>query len=552
MIRPTSLSSDEYPVILMKIYSTAQIRAWDAYTIEREPIASVELMNRAAGAFADWLTQLYPDTERPVWIFAGTGNNGGDGVAVARLLHRRFYTAKVFVCDFGGKHSADFDAQLAALPPQRAVDLALLTSPDQFPLVPANVLVVDALFGSGLSRPLEGAWAELVARLNGLPNDVLAIDLPSGLFADRHTPYLATTTNRGDAEARSTSFSKNTPRLCGSAGQDPADNVVHATRSFSFETPKLAFFFPENAGRVGEWDFGSIGLRPEYARTTDTDFHVVTPADARALAKPRPRFSHKGTFGHALLLNGHFGSMGAAVLAAEACLRAGVGLLTVHTPRCGYGILQTRVPEALCSVDASDSRWTELPDLSRYSAIGAGCGIGQEAQTAHVLKRLLQTARVPLVLDADALNLLAKHPNWFSFLPENAVLTPHPKEFERLFGPSANDFERNALQRAKAREHRVFIVLKGACTAIACPDGSCWFNTTGNPGMATGGSGDVLTGLLAGLLAQGYTPQDACLLGVYLHGLAGDLAAAEKSQAGMVAGDLVNFMGKAWLEVEEV
>lgn len=502
----------------MKLFSTEQIRAWDAYTIEHEPVASVDLMNRAAAAFVDWLARLYPDTARPVWIFAGTGNNGGDGVAVARLLHRQFYTAKVFVCDFGSAHSADFDAQLADLPPHDTVALHTLASPDQFPTVPANVLIVDALFGSGLTRPLEGVWADLVARINALPNEIVAIDLPSGLFADRHTP----------------------------------GPCIRATRTFSFETPKRAFFFPENAERVGEWAFGSIGLHPKYAEETETNFHVVTRADAQALLRPRPRFSHKGTYGHALLLNGRFGSMGAAVLAAGACLRAGVGLLTAHTPFCGLDILQTRVPEAMCSADSSDTHWTELPDLSRYTAIGTGCGIGLDPQTAQALKRLLQTARVPLVLDADALNILARHPNWFSFLPENTILTPHPKEFERLFGPSKDDFERNALQRAKAKEHRIFIVLKGAFTATACPDGSCWFNTTGNPGMATGGSGDVLTGLLTGLLAQGYSPHDACLLGVYLHGLAGDLAAAEKSQPGMVAGDLVDFLGKAWLELERL
>lgn len=499
----------------MKLFTTEQIRAWDAYTIEHEPIASVELMNRAAGVFVDWLTRLYPDTELPVWIFAGTGNNGGDGVAVARLLHRQFYTAKVFVCDFGGTHSADFDAQIAALPPHGAVELHTLTSPDQFPPIPKNALLIDALFGSGLTRPLQGAWAELVARINALPNEKVAIDLPSGLFADRHT----------------------------------TGPCIRATRTFSFETPKIALFFPENAGHVGEWSYGSISLHPEYAQMTDTNFHMVTHAEAQAMVRPQMRFSHKGTYGHALLVNGRLGSMGAAVLSAGACLRAGVGLLTAHTPRCGLDILQTRVPEAMCIVDAGDTHWTELPDLNRYSAIGVGCGIGQENQTAQALKRLLQTARVPLVLDADALNILAKHPNWFSFLPENTVLTPHPKEFERLFGAGANDFERNALQWAKAREHRIFIVLKGAFTAIACPDGSCWFNTTGNPGMATGGSGDVLAGLLTGLLAQGYSAREACLLGVYLHGLAGDLAAADKSQPALVAGDLVDYLGKAWLQL---
>ncbi|MFN0014516.1 MAG: NAD(P)H-hydrate dehydratase [Saprospiraceae bacterium] len=499
----------------MKLFDTNQTRAWDAHTVEHEPIASVSLMNRAAAAFADWFAGCWSDTERPVWVFAGTGNNGGDGLAVARLLRHRLYAPKVFVCAYGGKHSADFDDQVAALPPHGAVELHWLRSSAELPAVPASVVLVDALFGSGLTRPLDGPWAETVHWLNNLPNDIAAIDLPSGLFSDRHTP----------------------------------GPVVHASRTFSFETPKRAFFFPENADRVGEWAFGSIGLHSGYAEKTDTLFHFITRADVQALVKKRPRFSHKGTYGHALLLNGSRGSIGAAVLAAEACLRAGAGLLTVHVPACGYDILQTRVPEAMCSTDTDETFWTELPDLSRYSAIGAGCGIGQAPRTGRALRRLLQKTRAPLVLDADALNLLAAHPAWLIYLPKNTVLTPHPKEFERLFGPSKNDFERNDLQRAKAAELGVFIVLKGANTAIACPDGTCWFNSTGNPGMATGGSGDVLTGILTGLLAQGYPPLDACLIGIFLHGLAGDIASSEKSQPGLIAGDLVASLGRAWLAV---
>ncbi|MCB9330782.1 MAG: NAD(P)H-hydrate dehydratase [Lewinellaceae bacterium] len=500
----------------MKVFLTEQIRNWDAYTIEREPIASVDLMNRAARVFTEWFAGLYADTEQPVYILAGTGNNGGDGVAVARMLHERFYPVKVFVCDFTGKHSADFDEQVDALPPNKVVDLAWLKSAADFPEVPTNALLIDALFGSGLTRPLEGAWADVIDRINALPNEKIAIDLPSGLFADRFSP----------------------------------GPCVHAARTFSFERPKLAFFFSENNERVGEWAFRSIGLHSEFSDKTQTPFFFLTNALVKNLFKPRPRFSHKGTFGHALLCNGSLGKIGAAVLAAEACLRSGLGLLTLHTPHCGYEILQARLPEAMCSIDPSGTCWTNLPNLAPFSAIGAGCGIGQDAKTAQVLKRLIQTVQVPLVLDADALNLLAKHPAWLQFLPEGTILTPHPKEFERLFGTSANMFERNTLQRAKAQQLKVYIILKGAYTAIACPDGSCWFNSTGNPGMATGGSGDVLLGLLTGLLAQGYTPRSASLLGVWLHGRAGDLAAADKSQAGMTAGDIASKLGTAWQQLE--
>ena len=506
----------------MKIFTTEQIRAWDVFTIEREPVASVELMNRAARAFTEWFVRLYPDTEQAVYILAGTGNNGGDGIAVARLLHQRFYPVKVVVCAFGGKHSADFEAQIRLLPAHAALEVVWLDRASVQPEVPDKAVLIDALFGTGLTRPLEGPWLPFIEWVNQLPHDVVAIDVPSG------APPVPPREQDLPAEAW------------------PG---VRATRTFSFEIPKLMFFFPEYAGRVGEWAFGAIGLHPDFARDTETPYEYLTKTDVKSLLKPRGRFAHKGTFGHALLINGSTGKMGAAVLAARACLRSGAGLLTVHIPEAGLNILQTAVPEAMCSPDP-ERQWSSTPALEPYSAIGVGCGIGTGKWTTAALEKLLQEAWIPLVLDADALNLLARHPKWLPHLPKNSILTPHPKEFERLFGVCATSWERHALQRAKARELGVFIVLKGANTAIAAPDGSCWFNSTGNPGMATGGSGDVLTGVITGLLAQGYSARDACLLGVYLHGLAGDLAAARWSQPGMTAGDIVEHLGQAWLALE--
>lgn len=508
----------------MKIFNTGQIRAWDSYTIEKEPIASIELMNRAAQAFTDWFVGIYDDPKRPVFVFAGTGNNGGDGLAVARLLHWLVYEVKVVVCDFGGQHSPDFEAQLKLL--QKDVDVVALTCADDLKKLNNlknlnNIVLIDALFGSGLSRPLEGEWQQVTGFLNGLPGEIVSIDLPSGLFADKHTPGQA---------------------------------VIKARRTFSFETPKRAFFFPENAERVGEWAYGSIGLHLDYYSGTETPFHYFTKNQAGMLLRPRAKFSHKGTFGHALLITGSYGKMGAAVLAARACLRSGAGLVTVHAPRCGYLVLQTAVPEAMFSGDQRARMWTQAPDTQPFSAVGVGCGIGLSPETATALEKLLLSFAVSaaagmgkgLVLDADALNLLAQNPGWWRTVPRNAILTPHPKEFERLFGASANDFERYDLLRHKAQEHGVFFVLKGAHTAIACPDASCWFNSTGNPGLAIGGAGDVLTGLLTGLLAQGYSPRDAALLGVYLHGLAGDVAAEAEGQDALTAGDLTAFIPRAW------
>lgn len=499
----------------MKIFTATQTQAWDRYTIEQEPIRSIDLMNRAVQVLRDWFVQHYAQN-RPVVVFCGTGNNGGDGIGLAKQLTWLNFDAKVVVCDFAAKRSADFEAQIASISQQHSIAIEWHQHAKDLPAVPHHALVVDALFGSGLNRPLEGEWAQVVDYLNGLPNEVLAIDLPSGLFADAHT--------LGNA-------------------------VVRATRTFSFERPKRAFFFPENAERVGEWSFRSIGLQPAFEAQNESPYHFLSERDAVLLYRPRPKFAHKGTFGHALMVAGRFGKMGAAVLSAQACLRSGAGLLTVHAPRSGNIILQTNVPEAMVSADHRAKYWAEIPDLQVYASIGVGPGIGKEAETAAALGRLLRAYDKPIVMDADALNLLAENPSFWDFLPKNSILTPHPKEFERLFGKTENDFQRNDLQLEKAQQHGVFVILKGAHTAIACPDGECWFNSSGNPGMATGGSGDVLTGILTGLLAQGYAPKAAALLGVYLHGLAGDFAAAELSQEALMAGDIIDYLGDAWQEI---
>jgi NAD(P)H-hydrate epimerase len=321
---------------------------------------------------------------------------------------------------------------------------------------------------------------------------------------------------------------------------------VQATRTFTFQIPKLAFFFPENALFVGEWTIGDIGLHPGFILQTGTPFYFLERENANRLRKKRSRFAHKGSYGHSLLIAGSWGKMGAAVLAARACLRAGTGLLSVHAPRSASLILPSAVPEAMYSPDKKARFWSSLPETDRYTAIGVGPGIGMEPETRQALKNLLMAVQKPMVLDADALNMLAENPEWWRYVPENSILTPHPKEFERLFGPTDNSFHRNEVQREMAQKHRICLILKGAYTAVAFPDGTCWFNSSGNPGMATGGSGDVLTGILTGLLAQHYSPREACLLGVYVHGLSGDLAAEALSQEAMTAGDLIDFLGPAW------
>jgi hydroxyethylthiazole kinase-like uncharacterized protein yjeF len=347
---------------------------------------------------------------------------------------------------------------------------------------------------------------------------VIAIDIPSGLFGED---------NR----------------------ENDYDHVIRADYTLTFQFPFLSFFFDRNEPFVGKWRVHDIKLHPEAIEKTETDYQTIEKEQVARLLPSRNTFAHKGTFGHALVISGCYGMMGAALLAGESCLRAGTGLVTLHVPRFGYSIIQTGFPEALVSLDQSDILFSEPPELSPYSAIGIGPGIGCKQNTGKGLMMVLERAEVPLLIDADGLNLLSAHPEWLDLLPEGTILTPHPKEFDRLAGKSKDSYERHLKQREFAAKHKVIVVLKGAYTGIAAPDGQYWFNTTGNPGMATGGSGDVLTGLITGLLAQDVRPLDAAIMGVYLHGRAGDLAADELGQEALIAGDMVRKLGAAFKEL---
>jgi hydroxyethylthiazole kinase-like uncharacterized protein yjeF len=503
----------------MKILSVEQIREADQFTIDNEPIASIDLMERAAAAFAHWFHERYHDLfeGNRVAIVCGMGNNGGDGLAVARLLHRlEGFGLSIHIVRHQEKGAPDFETNLGRLFEIRNLSVHFIREGEELPDFAPYDVVVDALLGSGLNRPVEGLMAQLIERLNATAREIVSIDIPSGMFADRPT----------------------------------TGPSVEADHTFSFELPKLGFFFPENAHRTGEWTVESIGLHADFLDLVETPYRYLDIEDLSELVRDRPKFSHKGDFGHALLVAGSLGKMGAAILATRACLRAGVGLVTAHVPGCGYDIMQISVPEAMVSLDEDRESLSRVEGFERYDVIGLGPGLSTRNRTRNALGYLLKHYNRPMVLDADALNILASSPEWWSFVPPGSILTPHPKEFERLFGPSTDSFARNALQRQKAVAHQVVIVLKGAYTAIACPDGSCYFNSTGNPGMATAGSGDVLTGILTALLAQGYTPKESAILGVYWHGLAGDHAAERKSEQSLVAGDIVRYLGAAWIELE--
>lgn len=491
----------------MKIFNVEQIRAMDAYTIEHEPIASIDLMERASQAFVRWFCNQYVNT-RPVAIFCGKGNNGGDGLAIARILSNSGYDVQVFIAEYTLNATDDFKQNWARLgshlTPRR------IHSENDLPQLPKQVVCIDALLGSGLSRPVEGILSLIINYLNNLPNKLIAVDIASGLYTDQPN--------------------------------DPADVIIKPDFTITFQLPKLALLLPQNAEYAGEWHVVDIGLSGRYISETPTQLYFTDKEAADKCIKPRQKFSHKGTFGHAVLIAGSYGKMGAAVLSGRACLRSGVGLLTMHVPECGYEIMQISVPEAMTTVDEAAKMISQVPDLSSASAIGIGPGIGQDRATAKVLEKILEQAKVPVIIDADALNILSQHQHLLYKLPENTILTPHPKEFQRLVGESTNEYERLEKARAFTAKYKAIICLKGANTAVILPNGEIHFNSTGNPGMATGGTGDVLTGIITSLLAQQYAPADAAILGVYQHGLAGDRAADARGQTAMIASDVVEHL----------
>jgi NAD(P)H-hydrate epimerase len=498
----------------MKIFEVEQIRQLDALTIEKEPVASIDLMERAARECFKWLEHHIP-TEKSFFVFCGPGNNGGDGLAIARMLAQKKRKTSVFIVNSGMKCSEDFTVNHKRLLQNPKIAVQEIAAVADFPEIPADAVLIDALFGSGLSRPVDGMFAELITYLNraGCYRKI-AIDIPSGLFAEDNS--------------------------------DNDGSVFRADFTLSFQFPKLSFFFPENGAYTGEWKILPIGLHPASIAEMPAKIFFTEAGEIRSMIKPRLRFSHKGTYGHALLIAGSRGKTGAAVLGARAALRSGCGLLTVHVPSDSLVIMQTAVPEAMTSIDDDEFYFSSCPSPAPYDAIAAGPGLGTHEQSAKALKRLIQESANPLILDADALNILSENKTWIPFLIPGSILTPHPGEFERLCGKSRNGFERIKMQIEFSIKHRVYVILKGAYSSISSPDGQLWFNPTGNPGMATAGSGDVLTGILLGLKAQGYSSLETCLLGTYLHGLSGDIAAEKRSQQGMIAGDISEYLAKVW------
>ncbi len=495
----------------MEILSPEQIRLCDLQYLDYKGVESIDLMESAALALKDELTTRF-SKDSVFQILCGTGNNGGDGLALARLLQADGYSLEAELFKFSDKASKDFNINLERLKNTNTSINEYQNSNDFF-LYP-GAIIVDALFGVGLTRKLEGEWLEVIRKVNAGDNVVVSVDVPSGLLCQ----------------------------------DNPSLEVIEANITLTFERPKLCFFFKESAPFIGEIKILSIGLNQKFIGSFK-DYETIALSDAKLLHKKREKFGHKGTYGHSLIIAGSEGKMGAAVLSSKSCIHSGAGLVTALVPEKGLNIIQTAVPEVMAFPGGEGYEIEYITSLEQFDAVGVGPGLGTFKKAEKLLTQILKLVSSPIVLDADALNILSANKKLLKLLPKDSVLTPHPGEFKRLAGDFNNSYE--ALQKLKdfCKTYSVVAVLKGANSIVCTPEGKCFFNTTGNPGMATAGSGDVLTGLITSLLAQGYAPVNAACLGVFLHGLSGDIAVKETSEEGLTAGKLIENLGKAFLKI---
>jgi len=503
----------------MKIFTATQIKDIDRFTILNEPISSIELMERAANRLFVWYVNRF-DRGKKVVVFVGPGNNGGDGLALARILSETGYRVEVHYVKFTDKTSSEWELNFQKIKDNPQININIIQSLDDFPVLYEDDVVVDSIFGVGLSKKPEGLPRDVIKKINDSPSTTISVDIPSGLFCEDNSD--------NDLEA-----------------------VVKADYTLSLQFPKLAFMFAENAAFVGRWEILPIGLSEEAIRKTQTQFYFTEAVDVLPLLRKRQTFDHKGDYGHGLLVAGSKGKIGAATLAAKAALRSGLGLLTAHLPLCGLNIMQTALPEAMVSCDKADDFVTSVNPKISVDAAALGPGLGVNALTALAVYDFLSNFSGPVVLDADALNILALNKNWFSLFRDNMIITPHPKEFDRLAGSSENGFQRFKKQVEFAKKHSCIVILKGAFTSVAMPDGRVMFNSVGNPGMATAGSGDVLTGIILSLLAQGYSAENAAITGVFLHGLAGDIAAEKKCYESLIASDIISNIAFAFNRIKQ-
>ena len=499
----------------MKILSAKQIYQADQATILNNPISSIDLMEYAATKCFHWIVNYIRDEDQKIHIFCGIGNNGGDGLVIARKLIQSNYSVKTYIVNFSEKRSNDFTVNYDRLIQinHQPIELNLV---DQFPIIESHEVIIDAIFGVGLTRTPKGFVKEIIQKINESESKIISIDFPSGLFSE--SPVI------------------------------DKNSVIRSTKTLTFQNPKLAFLLPENQSFCESWHLLDIGLNMNFIETLKTKYSIISINQIKSIYKPRLKFSHKGTYGHSLIIGGSFGKIGAVVLASKAALKIGSGLVSAYIPKCGYQIIQTANPEVMVEVD--DEKYLQYFNYkTKPSVIGIGVGLGTHLKTKSGLANFLKNNKTPLVIDADALNILAKYSELLALIPKNAVLTPHPKEFERLVGKWKNDYEKLDKLLELSVKYNCIVVLKGAYTAIAYKNNIC-FNTTGNPALATAGSGDILTGIITGLIAQNYTPIDASIFGVYLHGKTADMAINDSyTKETFTASDCISYFGKVFKEL---
>ena len=504
----------------MKIFTSAQIHELDKYTIEHEPISSIDLMERSAKALTHAICSVWSNAT-PIVVFAGPGNNGGDALAVARMLTDINYKVSVFLFNINGHLSQDCACNSTRLIDNKRVE-SFTEIKQEFdpPKLESGTLVIDGLFGSGLNKPLTGGFASLVKYINASPAKVVSIDIPSGLMTEDNTYNVRA-------------------------------NIIKADITLTLQQIKLSFLFAENQQYIGKLKILDIRLSQDGINTIDAQYSMLEEKDIRSRMLVRNPFAHKGMMGNVLIIAGSFGMAGAATLACKACLRSGAGKVTAHTPKCNIEIMQTAVPEVVVQCSHDETFFSEAVDSDDFDAMAIGSGLGQADVTAIAMIAQLRRTQAPTVVDADALNILASHRAWLQQLPKDIIMTPHPKELDRLVGRCNDGYERLIKACDFAEHSQAYIILKGHYSALCMPDGHVIFNSTGNGGMATAGCGDVLTGIITGLLARGYKHGDACIVGMYLHGLAGDLAAKDLGEESVIASDIIKYLPKAFKRIND-
>ncbi|MBC8754701.1 NAD(P)H-hydrate dehydratase [Kordia sp. YSTF-M3] len=499
----------------MKIYSADQIYEAINSTIEKNNTTSNELMEFAGTQLFDWFHTRMQGAQVPIHIYCGIGNNGGSGLVLGRKLLHHGYNVHVYIVNFSDKRTKDFLINYDRIK-EFKVWPRLLSSGEDFPEMDKEDIVVDAIFGIGLNRETSDWVKNLIKYINASDAYTVSLDVPSGLYPN-------------DAP-------------------EDKEAVIESNFTLTFQAPKLSFFLPETGVYMQRWEAIDVGLDPEYLQTTNTEVQLIDTLEVLPLYIPREKYAHKGTYGHSLIIGGSFGKMGAVTLASSACLRVGTGLITAYIPECGYTILQTSLPEAMVICDEGEKNIAKIQYAIEPKSIGMGIGMGTDAVTVKALKAFLKTNTTPLIIDADALNILATNKTLLKSVPKGSILTPHPKELERLIGEWTDDFDKIEKTKAFAKKYDAVVIIKGANT-ITIYDNHLYINNTGNPGMATAGSGDVLTGMLTGLISQGYDALTAAIFGVYLHGKAGDIALTGLGYQALTASDIIDHIGDAYLDL---